>query len=76
MNEYKNLGDLTDETGKLPDRAKNALRIADLSTPSVITLKVPAGCGEAYRQHPDFGGKFREILEVPRLERCQKTRRN
>ncbi len=52
-------------TEKLPDRAKNVLRIADLSNPSVITLKVPAGCGEAYRQHPDFGGKFREILEVP-----------
>ena len=51
-------------TEKLPDRAKNVLRIADLSSPSVITLKVPAGCGEAYRQHPDFGGKFWEILEL------------
>ena len=29
-----------------------------------ITLKVPIGCGYAYRHHPDFERKFEEILAV------------
>jgi hypothetical protein len=51
-------------TEKLPDNAKDVLRIVDHCDPSIVTLKVPAGCGEAYRHHPDFEGKFKEILEV------------
>ena len=51
-------------TEKLPDNAKDVLRIVDHCDPSIVTLKVPAGCGEAYRHHLDFEGKFKEILEV------------
>ena len=51
-------------TEKLPDNAKDVLRILDYCAPSLVTLKVPAGCGEAYRHHPDFEGKFKEIQEV------------
>ena len=51
-------------TEKLPDNAKDVLRIIDYFDPSIVTLKVPAGCGDAYRHYPDFEGKFKEILEV------------
>ena len=50
-------------TEKLPDNAKDVLRIVDHCDPSIVTLKVPTGCGEAYRHHPDFEGKFKEILD-------------
>ena len=61
----KNLSSITIRlTEKLPDNAKDVLRIIDRLDPFIITLKVPAGCGEAYRHHPDFQGKFKEILEV------------
>ena len=32
--------------------------------PSIVTLKVPAGCGYAYRHHKDFGGMAKDIQEV------------
>jgi hypothetical protein len=53
-------------TEKLPDNAKDVpCRISHCYLyPWIITLKVPAGCGEAYRHHPAFGGWFKEILEV------------
>ena len=62
---FENLSSITVRiTEKLPDNAKDVLRIVDHLDPSIVTLKVPAGCGEAYRHHPDFEGKFKEILEV------------
>ena len=50
-------------TEKLPDNAADVLRIKNYLDPSKVTLKVPAGCGEAYRHHPDFEGKFKEVQE-------------
>ena len=62
---FENLSSITVRiTEKLPDNAKDVLRIVDHLDPSIVTLKVPAGCGEAYRHHPDFEGKFKEILDV------------
>ena len=62
---FENLSSITVRiTEKLPDNAKDVLRIIDYFDPSIVTLKVPVGCGEAYRHHPDFEGKFKEILEV------------
>ena len=49
---------------KSPEVSKNTLYILSYFDSSIVTLKVPAGCGEAYRHHPDFEGKFKEILEV------------
>jgi hypothetical protein len=51
-------------TEKLPDNAKDVLRIVDHLDPSNVTLKVPVDCEEAYRHHPDFEGKFKEIQAV------------
>ncbi len=50
-------------TEKLPDNSKDVLRIVDYLDPSIVTLKVPVGCEEAYRHHPDFIGKYKEIQE-------------
>ena len=49
---------------KSPDQAENVSTIMGIFDPSIITLKVPIGCGYAYRHHPDFEGKFKEIQAV------------
>ena len=49
---------------KSPEMSKNVLNILIHFKPSVVTLKVPIGCGYAYRHHPDFAEKFKEVLAV------------
>lgn len=41
-----------------PENASNALYILQRFDPSVVTLRVPSGCGDVYRLHPDFNGKL------------------